>query len=233
MPFLRTRYLLSASQFDKYQLPYNSGAAPPFNAAQLSYANMFQGVVASVVSGLPNAQQPGSFVYSSACFKHCTSDTGAFWGVRIQGVSLKEALAQWWLTDALEAAPARLVEACTGFGCGECHAPAPPLPPAPPAPPPAKPPRPPRFGVRRAAAPAVAAAPAGRSVRDAQSAAQRKKLMHHLLLALGGLACVIGCLLSAATRGANSAAARRRSRRRGSSEGVALTETDKLLPRRT
>ena len=38
MPYVTTPYLLSASQFDKYQLPYNEGAAPPFNPQQLDYA---------------------------------------------------------------------------------------------------------------------------------------------------------------------------------------------------
>ena len=45
-----------------------------------------QTLVRSVVSTLPTALQRGSAVYSSACFKHCTSDIGSFWGVRVQGM---------------------------------------------------------------------------------------------------------------------------------------------------
>ena len=38
---------MSASQFDKYQLPYNLGAMPPFTPAQVAYADGFQSVVRS------------------------------------------------------------------------------------------------------------------------------------------------------------------------------------------
>jgi hypothetical protein len=70
MPFIRTPYLLSASQFDRYQLPYNEGSAPPYANAHLAYANSFQASILGVVRALPTEQQPGSAVFSSACFKH-------------------------------------------------------------------------------------------------------------------------------------------------------------------
>jgi hypothetical protein len=133
MPFIRTRYLLSASQFDRYQLPYNEGQSPPYGGSKLTYADNFQAVVSSIVHSLPNAEQPGSAVFSSACFKHCTSDSGSFWGVRIRGKSLKDVLTEWWeAAPAANGAPSpslQVIEDCTGFGCGECHHPAPPSPP--------------------------------------------------------------------------------------------------------
>ena len=83
IPFMTTPYLMSASQFDKYQLPYNEGGNPPYlpGTPQLAFADGFQGLVRSVVLNMPTASQPGSAVYSSACFKHCTSTLGSFWGV--------------------------------------------------------------------------------------------------------------------------------------------------------
>ena len=144
LPFVQTPYLLSASQFDKYQLPYNEGVMPPYNGGALAYANAFQAEVRSVVLGLPAAGQSQSAVYSSACFQHCVTLGGAFWGVRVAGVSLSRYLNYWYngagagYTPAMVAAvggwsPQR-IEGCTGFGCGECHRKsfnsAPPSPPA-------------------------------------------------------------------------------------------------------
>ena len=154
LPFVATPYLLSASQFDKYQLPYNEGANPPYTGPALAYADQFQEVVRGVVLNLPTRQQPNSAVYSSACFRHCTSVIGSFWGVRINGLSLKNYLADWYFgsdvpaydvqSGAVGNAPpeslpvsisAQRIESCTGFNCGQCHArhlaaPQPPLPPA-------------------------------------------------------------------------------------------------------
>ncbi len=152
IPYVATPYLLSASQFDRFQLPYNEGSWPPYEGGNLTYANGFQAAVRSVALNLPTAAQPRSAVYSSACFKHCTStlQPGSFWGVRVGGVSLKAYFGEWYFgssawgdwTGASAAAaaaalppgvPRQRIEACSGFGCGQCHArdaaPAPPLPP--------------------------------------------------------------------------------------------------------
>ena len=160
IPFVRVPYLLSASQFDKYQLPYNEGSSPPYAAGPArAYADTFQATVRDVMLQLPTVSQPGSAVYSSACFKHCVCIIGSFWGVRVGGRSLAGYLALWFWgsrnvslqLDALPASAAvggsnlpadissQWIESCVGFGdgalgCGECHAkhplPAPPLPPA-------------------------------------------------------------------------------------------------------
>jgi hypothetical protein len=178
LPYVTTPYLLSASQFDKYQaraalharthmhahacntaarlpsrfqLPYNEGGAmPPYEPGtpQLAFADGFQGLVRSVVLNLPTATQPRSAVFSSACFKHCTSNMGAFWGVRVDDVSLAAYLRAWYFDapsllataggkQALglpAGVPAQRIEACIGFGCGQCHSRVavggPPLPPA-------------------------------------------------------------------------------------------------------
>ena len=150
LPFVKTPYLMSASQFDKYQLPYNEGGMPPYNGTALAYANNFQQAVRSVVLNLPTSEQPQSAVFSSACFKHCTSTLawGSFWGVRIGELSLRDYLEAWYFgggTPSNETAGAATlppgyskqhIEACNGFGCGQCHRkanqvrPAPPLPPA-------------------------------------------------------------------------------------------------------
>jgi hypothetical protein len=138
LPFVRSPFLLSASQFDKYQLPYNEGADPPYTGDELTYAAAFQTAVRSVVLTLPTAAQPGSAVYSSACFKHVTSTIASFWGVYVDDMNLKNYLALWFFGSTSPAAhvdlpasagasmlppavSAQRIEDCTGFGCGQCH----------------------------------------------------------------------------------------------------------------
>jgi hypothetical protein len=149
MPFIKTPYLMSASQFDAFQLPYNEGGAkPPYIGAAGTYANAFQTITRDVMLQLPTTQQAGSAVFSSACFKHCVCTIGAFWGVRVNGKSLSHYLGAWyfgtdmhwpqWAPQTLPpvAAPgtsllpagvtSQWIEACGGFGtglngCGECH----------------------------------------------------------------------------------------------------------------
>ena len=135
VPFLTTPYLMSASQFDKYQLPYNEGAMPPYNTTELAYAQSFQTAVRAVVETLPNSGQAGSAVFSSACFEHCTSNLETFWGVRVGTLNLKDYLALWFFgadqpgseelaseDPALPASvPPQHIEDCFWFACGQCH----------------------------------------------------------------------------------------------------------------
>ena len=108
---------------------------PPYNTTQLAYAQSFQTAVRSVVEGLPNSGQPGSAVFSSACFQHCTSNLETFWGVRIGTLNLKDYLALWFFGadqpagEALATEDATLppsvppqhTENCFWFACGQCH----------------------------------------------------------------------------------------------------------------
>lgn len=118
LPFVESRYLVSASQFDLFQLPYDEGSSPPYSMSngQLAYASSFQAAVRGVFVGpprvAPTASQAaqGSAVFSSACFKHCTSNAAAFWDVKVAGVSLKDFLASWLEGEA----PTTWVENCSG-----------------------------------------------------------------------------------------------------------------------
>jgi hypothetical protein len=112
---------------------------PPYDAAQDAYAATFQTDVRAVVTVTPSALQPGSAVFSSACFKHCTSNLESFWGVRVGELNLKDYLAMWYFgaatrkgvaaaQDAGEGGlglplgvPDQHIEDCTAFGCGQCH----------------------------------------------------------------------------------------------------------------
>jgi hypothetical protein len=112
---------------------------PPYDAAQDAYAATFQADVRAVVTATPSALQPGSAVFSSACFKHCTSNLESFSGVRVGEINLKDYLAMWYFGQATRkgvaaaedagagglglppGVPDQHIEDCTTFGCGQCH----------------------------------------------------------------------------------------------------------------
>ena len=102
IPFVKTPYLLSMSQIDAFQLPYNEGGKPPYIGAAGAYADEFQVAMRDVALQLPTSQQAGSAVFSSACFKHCVCTIGAFWGVKVNGKSLSHYLGAWYLGTNME-----------------------------------------------------------------------------------------------------------------------------------
>ena len=96
LPLVRTQYMVSAPQFDPYQLSYEIGAPPPYGGTQLAYANIFQRNMRSLVMTLPAAQQGGSMVFSSACYTHGSTLSEEFGAVRVDGsISLKDYLNDW------------------------------------------------------------------------------------------------------------------------------------------
>jgi len=148
--FLDAKWLASFSQFDSAQLVLAEGAPPPYGGDALLYADRFQTETRYQALQMPGAQQSGSAVFSSACFHHCTSNSGSFWGIHVDGASLASFATAWFFGGStaatrLLANQPQLIESCNGFGCGQCHkaptaVPNPPLPPA-------------RVGLRSAQAP--------------------------------------------------------------------------------
>ncbi len=118
LPFVQTPYALNAAQFDKFQLPYNEGGDPPYDAMGLAYAAGFQTAVRSALAPVPTTAQPGSAVFSAACFHHCVTQEPSFWAIKVYNVSFKDLSAAWFFQDE---APLKYVEACDGFKCGTCR----------------------------------------------------------------------------------------------------------------
>ena len=149
-PTLQTRFLMSASQDDRFQLSWNIagngtlGMTPGrWKEPELQYADTFTTSMRSVIESLPTPSQfaAGSMVFSTACFHHCTTQSAAFWNVAIspstlgvwpltaadavskgpEPVSLRDALQLWlWPAAGAPAAPQRIMQQCTGFRCGQC-----------------------------------------------------------------------------------------------------------------
>ena len=75
MPFIKTPYILQASQEDTFQIEININAGgamlPPTTPADFAFASRFQTAAHAVVAALPTASQTGSAVFSPACFHHC------------------------------------------------------------------------------------------------------------------------------------------------------------------
>jgi hypothetical protein len=142
MPLLQTPYLMNAAQDDKFELPYYIGGTTPagynvaqWHPAQAEYAASFGPAVLQIVNELPTAAQSKSGVFSTACFRHCVTDSAAFWNVAIDTapaaasggrraarptlpVSLRDAANEWYFGRPPQ--PYRVVADCTGFRCGNC-----------------------------------------------------------------------------------------------------------------
>ena len=94
IPFVQTQFLVSQSSFDSADLPVLEGAPPPYNSSQQAYAVQYQSAIRATLQLLPNTQQQGSAVYSPACWKHCLSNVGNFWNVRVGAYTQKDYLAR-------------------------------------------------------------------------------------------------------------------------------------------
>ena len=134
LPFVQLPFLLSVSQFNAAQLRFGEGSGPPYHDVQAEYADQFQTAVRTTVSTLPNKLQRNSAVYSSACYVNCTTTTDKWWQLRVGPYALKDFFSLWYFGTNLAAAasvaplsatlplgvPPQLIEACEGFGCGQC-----------------------------------------------------------------------------------------------------------------
>lgn len=67
------------------------GQKPPYdNATVTEYADGFQTAMREALLALPTAAQlPDSGVFSSSCFRHCTINSDAFWGIYVGSTNLK------------------------------------------------------------------------------------------------------------------------------------------------
>jgi len=124
LPFVRTPYIVSHSQYDKFSINWNlrRGAWLPkehLNNTVLKWSEQYR---QKVIDYLP-IPEPGTgvVVFSAACYFHCSTMFKCMHQIRVHGTSLMEFLAEW-LTPGAPAKPTsvRLQDKCKGFDCGEC-----------------------------------------------------------------------------------------------------------------
>jgi len=113
MPFVRSDYFISSSQFDDFQMLYDTGGTMPMTAGQVAYADEYQ---QATLSALQISVKAGQSVFSVTCLVHClTLDTILFDGYDANGVPISQALAAW------EGGQKSVVDisSCTGYVCVE------------------------------------------------------------------------------------------------------------------
>jgi len=118
LPFVRTPYFLSHSQYDKFAINWNLRRflwlpKNKLNATVRRFADEYRRLVRMYLQS--PMLQSGSTVFSSACYFHCTFGFQFANWVRVGGLTVLEHLEAWLAGAALAGG---LREDCTGFDCG-------------------------------------------------------------------------------------------------------------------
>jgi len=109
-PHIRTPIFIQTEQFDTYQVTSNVGW-PPFSDSQLAYVE--HTIRPAFDASLVTIQEPDSF-FSAGCFHHCSSEDTSFNTITINGVTLAQALSNWYFEQP---GPIREIATCRGFNC--------------------------------------------------------------------------------------------------------------------
>ena len=111
-------FLVSASQYDSFQLHSNIGNSPPYNADQIKYVEHMRAATRTAMESI-NAS---AAVFAPACFGHCITESSLFWTREVMSrTSPNMSLADFffsWVADHSHAHQA--LERCEGFDCGCC-----------------------------------------------------------------------------------------------------------------
>ena len=113
LPFVQTNYFLNAAQFDAFQIMYDTNNLDSTyccnTPAEQQWVEQFQVETLSLIQAMP-ADDP---VYSSVCLVHCLSCNADFWLFTVNGVSLAQAMSQWYFSHQ----PVNVIGQCTGWDC--------------------------------------------------------------------------------------------------------------------
>ena len=123
MPFLKTPYFITASQYDSWQLRFDVcndllGCEIPSEA--LPYVDTYGKLLQQYMNALPQGSllKNRSAIYSQACYNHHMSESDLFNSTfTSEGVSENEALRQY-LTGAVTHDGMRWIDECQGYNCG-------------------------------------------------------------------------------------------------------------------
>lgn len=104
--------MVQSSQYDAFQLPWDC-CSPPFHPSEAGFARKIRD---AFFYSLHSLVHPPSAVFSPSCFTHClTEDSDLFTGVRVEGLSLRDALHWWFLEDR----ETLLLSDCGEVGCSQ------------------------------------------------------------------------------------------------------------------
>lgn len=120
MPFVKTPYMLVASQNDAYQLG-NLVQHEPSTNADKAYAENFANLTVELLNTLKTIS-PASAMYSWACYNHMTSPSNAgFYKKTCDDrwpLTMEAALEQFLGLTPAEPASLMWIDQCTTFNCG-------------------------------------------------------------------------------------------------------------------
>ena len=128
MPFVKSDYFVSMSQFDDFQTNYDCNTSPIIDTQLMQNAfdvnvyatqkteacfNNVQLAIRSVLLTLPTVNQTGSAIFSSTCSAHCTSSGADFWSITVNGDSMATQMASWWFGHNTP----NVLSDCMGYQC--------------------------------------------------------------------------------------------------------------------
>lgn len=113
LPFISTNYFLNAAQFDAFQIMYDTNnldssyccETPP----EQTWVEQFQQDTLTLIQSLPDSNP----VFSSVCLVHCLSCNEDFWLFTVNGVSLAQAMKEWYFSNN----PVSVIGQCSGWEC--------------------------------------------------------------------------------------------------------------------
>jgi hypothetical protein len=112
-------FLVSASQYDSFQIFSNIGNSPPYNPEQLEYTERMRVATQAAMESINST----AAAFAPACFGHCITENTLFWTREVMSrTSPNMSLADFifaWVADH-SAARHQALETCRGFDCGCC-----------------------------------------------------------------------------------------------------------------
>lgn len=134
VPLIKNKYFLVASQNDWYQLFFNIGKNPPYNANETKYAERFAEITREKLIELSSDLQNTNAYYSWVCYNHDISESIVFnYYSVLSGETQKEAL-QSYLESAgffenvsnktnedRSSVKHLWIDLCEEFRCGHCE----------------------------------------------------------------------------------------------------------------
>jgi len=125
LPFMRTPYMMIASQFDWYQLWKLMGIShQPRTSRELEYTAEFAEHTRNGMLKLADNAPTGSVFYSMACYSHATSQQSQFYTTMSNGVTMSQALARFLNLPMGIGVPRVNVDTCSQSSsklvCGVC-----------------------------------------------------------------------------------------------------------------
>jgi hypothetical protein len=109
MPLLETPFFANIPQIDDFELMYDSDNLAPITPAQLTFVGTFQTAVLALIAALPT----GTGIFSPTCLVHCLSGQPSYQALKVNNVSMSEALDAWYFSGA----NVQVISACSGWAC--------------------------------------------------------------------------------------------------------------------